>query len=63
MKWTLVSLGAAVLLLLVADLLAFHDWFEPHTVRDWIMLAASGLALVGFAGQSRTFFAATDRRG
>ena len=50
MKWSMWSLAAAVILLLVADLLAFHDLFEPHTVRDWLMLAATALALVGLVG-------------
>ncbi len=51
MKWSMASLAAAVVLLLLADLLAFHDLFEPHTVRDWMMLAASALAVVGLVGQ------------
>jgi hypothetical protein len=46
----MLSLGAAVALLVLADLLAFHDLFEPHTVRDWLMLAASVLAAIGLAG-------------
>ena len=50
MRWPMLSLGAAVVLLVLTDLLAFHDLFEPHTVRDWLMLAASVLAAVGFAG-------------
>jgi hypothetical protein len=57
MKWWVVSLAAGVVLLLLADFLAFHDLFEPHTVRDWLMLAGSILAVValvgGSAGQSR----------
>ena len=50
MRWPMVSLAAAVILLLICDLLAFHDVFEPHTVRDWMMLAATALAVVGLAG-------------
>ena len=50
MKWSMVALVAAVVLLLLADALAFHDLFEPHTVRDWLMLAASVLALVALVG-------------
>jgi drug/metabolite transporter (DMT)-like permease len=50
MKWSQVSLGAAVILLLLADVLAFHDIFEPHSVRDWMMLAATALAVLGIAG-------------
>ena len=52
MKWPMLSLAAAVILLLIADLLAFHDLFEPHTVRDWLMLAATALAVIGLAGGS-----------
>ena len=44
--WPMLLLGAAVILLLVADFLAFHDLFEPHTARDWLMLTASGLAVL-----------------
>ncbi|MFL5687800.1 MAG: hypothetical protein ACJ77I_02330 [Chloroflexota bacterium] len=50
MKWSQVALGAAVILLLLADVLAFHDIFEPHSVRDWMMLAATGLAVLGLVG-------------
>ena len=52
MKWSMVSLAAAVVLLLLADMLAFHDLFEPHTMRDWMMLAASLLALAALASRS-----------
>jgi len=45
MTWSVVSLEAAVVLLLLADMLAFHDLFEPHTVRDWTVLAATLLAM------------------
>ena len=55
MKWTMLAFGAAVVMLLLADFLAFHDLFEPHTVRDWLVLVASGLAVAGlvaaFAGR------------
>jgi hypothetical protein len=50
MKWSLWLLAAAVVLLVVADFLAFHDLLEPHTLRDWLMLAASALAVVSFVG-------------
>ncbi|MFL5677114.1 MAG: hypothetical protein ACJ77X_05685, partial [Chloroflexota bacterium] len=50
MKWSQVALGGALILLLLADLLAFHDIFEPHSVRDWMMLAATALAVLGLAG-------------
>lgn len=52
MKWSMFSLAAALILLLLADLLAFHDLFEPHTVRDWLMLAATGFVVIGFVGRS-----------
>jgi hypothetical protein len=52
MKWPMLSLGAAVFLLLLADLLAFHDFLEPHTVRDWMVLAASVLAVGSLVGGS-----------
>ncbi len=32
---------AMVLVLIVVDWLTFHDVFEPHTVRDYLTLAAS----------------------
>ena len=63
MKWSMVSLAAAVILLLVADVLAFHDLFEPHTVRDWMMLAATALAVLGLLGASGGLFRTIDRRG
>jgi len=63
MKWWVMSLAAGVVLLLIADALAFHDLLEPHTVRDWLMLAGSALTVVdlalGSAGRPR----AADRRG
>ncbi len=48
---------AASLLLLVVDWLAFHDFREAHTVRDWLMLLASVLVFVQFARElwSRNF--------
>jgi hypothetical protein len=39
---------AASLLLLVVNWFAFHDFLEPHTVRDWLMLLASILVFVQF---------------
>jgi hypothetical protein len=50
MKWSMAVLAAAAVLLLLADGLAFHDLFEPHTARDWMMLVASILVVVGLAG-------------
>ena len=40
---------AASLLLLAVNWLAFHDFREAHTVRDWLMLVASVLVLLHFA--------------
>ena len=52
MKWSMLSLAAAVTLLLFVDFLAFHDLLEPHTVRDWLVLAASALVVVGLVGRT-----------
>ena len=53
MRWATVALAVAVALLLVADFLAFHDLFEPHTIREWLVLVASGLAVVGLVAGVR----------
>ena len=37
------------LLLLFVNWLAFHDFREAHTVRDWLMLIASVLVFLKFA--------------
>lgn len=50
MKWFMSFVAVAVILLGLADLLTFHDLFEPHTARDWLMLVASGLLVVGLFG-------------
>jgi hypothetical protein len=39
----------ASLLLLFVNWLAFHDFHETHTVRDWLMLVASLLVWFKFA--------------
>lgn len=39
----------ASLLLLFVNWLAFHDFHEAHTVRDWLMLIASVLVILKFA--------------
>ena len=41
----------ASLLLLFVNWLAFHDLREAHTVRDWLMLIASMLVFLKFAGE------------
>jgi hypothetical protein len=38
----------ASLLLLGVNWLAFHDFREAHTVRDWLMLVASVLVFLKF---------------
>ena len=38
----------ASLLLLFVNWLAFHDFREAHTVRDWLMLIASVLVFLKF---------------
>jgi hypothetical protein len=62
MKWWIASLAAAVVLLLLADALAFHDLLEPHAVRDWLMLAASVLAVVALVGGSAGQLRGAGRR-
>jgi len=61
MNWILTLVGLTAVLLLVADVLAFHDLFEAHTVRDWLVLGATGLAIVALVGES--FRMAGRRRG
>jgi hypothetical protein len=61
MRWSIAALGAVVLLLLVADFLAFHDVFEPHTGTEWIVLVASVLAVVALAGEWVARLRAADR--
>jgi hypothetical protein len=43
-----VLMGFASVLLLFVNWLAFHDFAEAHTVRDWLMLVASVLVIVQF---------------
>jgi len=38
----------ASLLLVIVNWLAFHDFREVHTVRDWLMLVGSVLVLLKF---------------
>jgi len=42
---------AATLLFLAVNWLAFHDFREAHTARDWLMLLASVLVLTQFPGE------------
>lgn len=48
---------AASLLLLFVNWLAFHDFREAHSMRDWLMLVASILVFIQFAREfwSRNF--------
>jgi len=61
MRWTLLVLRAAVVLLLLADFLALHDLFEPHTGTDWLMLAATVLTFTVLAAESIAQVRAADR--
>ena len=61
LKWSMLALGATVVLLLLADFLAFHDLFEPHTGTEWVVLAASVLAIVALAGVAANGFRAAER--
>jgi hypothetical protein len=42
------TLGVATLCLLAVDWFAFHDFREPHTVRDYLTLFASLLVFFHF---------------
>ena len=44
-----VLMVAASILLILVNWLAFHDFRETHTVRDWLMLVVSALVIVQFA--------------
>jgi len=61
MRWSILALGAVVPLLLLADFLAFHDVFEPHTGTEWIVLVASVLAVIALAGESIARLRAADQ--
>lgn len=47
-KTDIVLIAVATLLLFGVNWLAFHDFQEPHTVRDRLMLLASLLVFVEF---------------
>ena len=42
-------ISIASLLLIAVNWLAFHDFREPHSARDWLMLFASVLVFIHFA--------------
>ena len=48
-KRDILLMAVAAFLLLVVNWLAFHDYREAHTVRDWLTLLASLLVLGAFA--------------
>jgi len=41
-----VLMFSATTLLLIVDWFAFHDFREPHSTRDWLMLLASALVFI-----------------
>jgi hypothetical protein len=51
-RWSLLALGAAVVVLLFVDALAFHDLLEPHSAKDWLVLVASVLVVAGLASET-----------
>jgi hypothetical protein len=44
-------LGAATLCLLVVNWFTFHDFLEPHTVRDYLTLLGSILVFFCFGNE------------
>lgn len=62
MRWNSLLLGALVTLLLVADFLTFHDVLEPHSVKDWLILIASLLAVAYVARLAATQVRRVSRR-
>jgi hypothetical protein len=62
MTWSMLALGATVVLLLLADFLAFHDLFEPHTGTEWLVLVASILSIVALAGAATSRLRSPHRR-
>ena len=47
----LLTLGAATLCLLVVIWFTFHDFHEPHTMRDYLTLLASILVFFCFGDE------------
>lgn len=41
MKFNKLLLFVTTLLLLIVDFLTFHDFFEAHTPKDWLILTLS----------------------
>lgn len=48
MKLNLALKFSIVVLVLGINWLTFHDLFEPHTIRDWLILLTSLLVFVYF---------------
>lgn len=44
-KWAIASIIAV---LLIINFLTFHDFFETHTVKDWMIIFVSVLIFVYF---------------
>ena len=42
---------AATTLLLIVNWFTFHDFREPHSARDWLMLLASALVFIRFGSE------------
>lgn len=49
MKSNQILMLATVFTLLALDWLSFHDLFEPHTMKDYLLLFASILVFSHFA--------------
>ena len=47
----ILTLGAAALCLLVVNWFTFHDFLEPHTVRDYLTLLASVFVFLCFVDE------------
>jgi len=45
------TLGVATLCLLVVDWFTFHDFLEPHTMRDYLTLLASIMVFFCFGNE------------
>ena len=59
-KTDIVLMTVASLLLLFVDWLAFHDFREVHTGRDWLTLLVSILVMIQFLRNARN--ASLERR-
>ena len=46
MKLDKVLVITLLVILLIVTFLTFHDFFEPHTLRDWLTLVATVLVFL-----------------